>query len=232
MDKPSNTFLTDEQIEPELLKLIREAQEWVLLVSPYLKLWGHIKDAIRLATTRGVKVQVLVRAEEKQVFGEDVTWLMQNGVDVLATQSLHAKIYISERATMISSMNLTESSTNNAREIGLVVGDEAVMREIQRYIRERVAPLAYSLGNLVDANVARSVPEPSSAGTLIGVGFCIRCGGRIAFDRDRPLCEGDYETWAKRRNPDYEESCCHSCGRPDATTYARPLCYECYQRLR
>ena len=232
MDRPHVTLLTDERIEPELVAIIKNARSYVVLVTPYVKLWGHVEDAINLALKRGVNVRVVVRHEDEVLGTRDVVWLMEQGVEVLAVESLHAKIYMNEGAVIVSSMNLTESSTKNSREVALVVGDDTVAHEIRQYIQDSVVPLALSLNALVAEVAARRVTQPQSTGLELGVGYCIRCGGRIAFDPSRPLCDGDYETWAEWRNPDYEESCCHSCGRPYATTYGKPLCHDCYQRLR
>src|SRR3990172_2878077 len=97
------TLLTDEQIEPKLLALIREARDWVWLVTPYLDMWGHLKDAIRLAVNKGVRVIVIVRADERVLSSEDVRWLTQNSVTVAVSENLHAKIYMSEQTALVSS---------------------------------------------------------------------------------------------------------------------------------
>ena len=231
MDKPRITLLTDERIEPELVAIIRNARSDVVLVTPYIHLWGHVVDAISLALKRGVNIAVVVRHEDEVLGTRDVVWLMEHGVEVLAVEGLHAKIYMNEGTVIVSSMNLTESSTKNSREVALVVGDDAVAQKIRQYIRENVVPLAQSLNSLVAEVAARSVPQPASPGSLLGGGYCIRCGGRIVFDPDKPLCAGDYETWAEWRNDTYAENFCHSCGRQAETTYAKPLCRECYRRL-
>ena len=222
MSTPSITFLADEQIEPKLLALIREARDWVWLVSPYLDLWGHLKDTIRLAVSKGVRVIVIVRADEKTLLGEDVRWLTQNSVTVAVSENLHAKIYMSEQTVLVGSMNLTEYSTNNSREIALIVQDQEVAREIRKYVTDNL---------LVSARLMDASEVTRSEDAHVGTGFCIRCGQRIAFEQNRPLCAEDYETWATYRNDSYPENFCHSCGRPTPTTYAKPLCLECWQRL-
>ncbi|MBI4282394.1 MAG: hypothetical protein HY672_02775 [Chloroflexi bacterium] len=215
------TLLTDEQIEPKLLALIREARDWVWLVSPYLALWGHLKDTIRLAVNKGVRVIVIVRADERLLSSEDVRWLTQNSVTVAVSENLHAKIYMSEQIALVSSMNLTQYSTDNSHEIALVVEDKQAARQIQRYVTDSLLVSA----SLIEASDANAITR--SEDTQVGAGFCIRCGQRIAFDQSRPLCEEDHQVWATYRNDSYPENFCHRCGRPKAVTYARPLCQRC-----
>jgi hypothetical protein len=71
------------------------------------------------------------------------------------------------------------------------------------------------------------VPNNTSTQT----GFCIRQGERIAFNVERPLCETCYKQWTKFGNRVYSEKYCHSCGGHVQTSYAKPVCLECYKKL-
>ena len=213
-------LLTDEQIEPKLLALIQEARDWVWLVSPYLDLWGHLRDTIRLAVNKGVRVIVIVRADERVLSSEDVRWLTQNSVTVAVSENLHAKIYMSEQHVLVGSMNLTEYSTLNSHEIAFIVQNQQLARQIRKYVTDNL---------LVSARLIEASEVIRSKNVQAGRGFCIRCGQRIAFDPNRPLCAEDYETWATYSNGSYPENFCHSCGRPTAVNKAMPLCQECYQ---
>ena len=216
----NNTLITDEQIEPKLLALIREAQDWVWLVSPYLDLWGHLKDTIRQAVSRGVRIIVIVRDDAKVLSSEDVQWLTQNSVTVAVSENLHAKIYMSEQLAVVGSMNLTEYSTLNSHEVAFVVQDQLVARQIQKYVTDSL---------LVSVKLIDASETTGSSHARVGFGYCIRCGQRIALEPNRPLCAEDYETWAAYRNDSYPENFCYRCGRPIACTYAKPLCQRCCQ---
>ena len=72
---------TDDRIASSIRDIIRNAKETVTLVCPYLKLWGHILDAIMMARQKGVKVTVVARYGE-QNNNDDVAWLKDHGVDV------------------------------------------------------------------------------------------------------------------------------------------------------
>jgi hypothetical protein len=68
--------------------------------------------------------------------------------------------------------------------------------------------------------------------TLMGTeGYCIRCGKRIEFDPDHPLCGECFESWNKFKNPKYVEEYCHSCGKTMKSTKEKPLCKPCYSKL-
>ena len=63
-------------------------------------------------------------------------------------------------------------------------------------------------------------------------GFCIRGGERMEFNIERPLCEACYKEWAHYGNRVYSEKYCHSCGKHIRTSYAKPVCRECYQAIK
>jgi phosphatidylserine/phosphatidylglycerophosphate/cardiolipin synthase-like enzyme len=83
-------------------------------------------------------------------------------------------------------------------------------------------------------------PKKSSLGSIISSAFnsvlgteghCIRCGKRIEFDPERPLCGECFDSWKKFKNPKYPEEFCHSCGKPMKSTMEKPLCKPCYSKL-
>jgi phosphatidylserine/phosphatidylglycerophosphate/cardiolipin synthase-like enzyme len=219
MNGPRNNVLLDDEITPQLLKLIGEAKSYVVLVSPYVQFWGHLKTAIERARGRGIKVDVLVREDDGVPGGrsgrESVDWLLESKIAVHTMPNLHAKIYLNEQSVMIASMNLTESSATNSSEVAVLLDDRASASRVRAYVEERLFP--------------SSQPVPP-AGPVPLNGRCIRCGDTIPFDPSRPLCESDYDVWAEFKNEDYEEELCHRCGEAAATSYAKPLCRKCYKQ--
>lgn len=63
------------------------------------------------------------------------------------------------------------------------------------------------------------------------VAYCIRCGGNLPFNIEKPLCKDCYSEWAEYKNEDYEENFCHHCGKDKDVTFAKPVCYNCYKQL-
>lgn len=233
MNERDKTVFVDEEIEPQILRIIREAQQYVVIVTPYLELWGHAQAAIGLAVKKGVKVTVIVR--ENQNFNEKeknaVAWLYNNGVDLMFLDNLHAKIYMNEHALLVSSMNMTGFSTNNSLEIALLVSNEHEQQQLRDYVNDRVMGMATSARDAIANARAQqaSSGQPAVAVSHPSTGVCIRCGNPHFFDPSKPLCDGCYESWAEYGNEEYPEHFCLRCGRPAEVTYAKPLCRSCYR---
>ena len=147
------TVVSDDGVPSCILDILRNAKKDVTLISPYLSLWGHLQDQIIAAIDRGVEVGILIREPDTGDFKpreeEEIKWLLELGVIVATAEYLHAKIYMNEKDLLVSSMNLTEFSTKNSRDIALVIHDE----EDQRPIREYVDTLISSAELLSDEEV-------------------------------------------------------------------------------
>ena len=140
-----NIVFNDEEVSSRILSIIDDAKESVVFVTPYIRLWEHVKDALKLATKRGVKVTFLVRADPEVVGGPDVKWLQDAKIDVRKVERLHAKIYLNEDSIILSSMNLIESSSKNSLEIGTLIGNRDEKQAIRDYIELTLWKLAKPL---------------------------------------------------------------------------------------
>src|SRR2546427_2627507 len=212
------TFVDDE-VEAQILSIIRNAIRNVILVTPYLALWGHLQNTIDEAVSRGVVVSFIIRTKEKPPI-EDMGWLVDHKVKLYEIPDLHAKIYINESTVLISSMNITEHSTTNSLEFAMIVRSENDATRFRNYVSDLM-------------RMAEPIQFVQSEGQETGqVGACIRCRQQIYFNAARPLCDNCYQLWAEYGNEDYAERYCHSCGKPSLVTYAKPLCGTCYQKER
>lgn len=151
MAKPKSnlTVVTDDGVASCILDILRNAKEEAALISPDFSLWGDLKDQIIAAKQRGIQIYVGIRGpddghfksdEEAAREKEDIDWLLDKDVLVFEVDWLHSNIYMNEEDLIVSSMNLTEDSTTNVRDIALVIHDE----EDQRPIREYTDKLAES----------------------------------------------------------------------------------------
>ena len=234
----------DEEVSSRILSVINDAKKYVVIVSPYVHLWGHARNALELANKRGVDVTFLVRADSDILRGADVKWLVDHRVDVRSVDRLHAKVYVNENTTILSSMNLLESSSKNSLEIGILVRDDGDDRAVREYIDATLMKLAKPLGQysrtIITAKTAgkpRTKPTTAAAATKatthprasIRKGICIRCKRGLDFDPERPLCDKCYQIWARYSDEEYEEEYCHRCGKEAETSYVKPLCWPCYK---
>lgn len=235
MAESQKTVFTNDEVAPQLLDIIQEAEKYVIIVTPYIKLWRHAQAAFSLAVKRKVKVTAVVRCENEILVrsdNEDVTWLQNNGVKVRMAEYLHAKIYLNEHKVLVSSMNLTGFSTTNSLEIALLIQDEEAERQVRGYVTHSLMPLAVPVRGVKPELTHQPAREPRRSDSPAVAGACIRCRLPIALNPSRPLCPGCYEVWNQWGDEDYPEDFCHACGQPSGTAYARPLCQNCYRRYR
>lgn len=137
MAKFLNTSATSYFLE----ELIKDAQDRLILISPYLKLNERIKELLEDKNRLKIDVRVVYGKNELQP--KEINWL--NELPFVRTsfcKNLHAKCYLNEKACIITSLNLYEFSQVNNNEMGIHISredDSDVYRdsyeEAQRIIR-------------------------------------------------------------------------------------------------
>ena len=250
MVQRAQDFFVDDAVPKRILDIVRDAKQRLTLVTPYLDLTGHLLQQLRLAVQRDVALLLVVRLDPNDTVGGDkgkksISRLAELGAQVKAVENLHAKIYLSESAVVVSSMNLLGSSWNNSHEFGVEIPDGPMAERVRAYVSD-ILKLATDVAP--PAAPAASAPTKRQAGKKKPVaekrrpyraktkkrapdGHCIRCGTDIDFDALHPLCPDCYGVWARFKNDEYAEEYCHACGKKHEATYAKPLCRACYRRL-
>jgi hypothetical protein len=218
-------FLSDWQIGDALLRIVTQAREQLTLVSPYNNHWGHLGREVTISRSRGVSVTIFYRADQPNPLAsyKDIA-----GVPV---QNLHAKIYANEQATLVTSMNLLETSLTHAREVGFLVHDAKLRHEVHAYINSLAdrTPISDSftlnpVGRNGNTTSQHTVETANDIAKVIDTnGFCIECGDQATFDLNRPLCRSCYFRIGINGSP----RLCHNCGQTHGTQINRPLCPAC-----
>lgn len=228
MENSLNTVFKDEEVSHRILSILGDAKEYAVIVSPYITLWGHAKNAVQLAVQHRVKVMFLVRNDPNVVQSADMQWLVDNQVEVYALDRLHAKIYFNESNVITSSMNLTQSSSTDSFEIGTLVNDSGEAKEIRNYVTSRLFPLANPLGKQLQASAppakARKIPVNHS-----GEAKEIRndVTSRLVNAGRRAL--GDKPSKPAPSRTKSESGFCIRCEERVSIDLAKPLCDKCYQ---
>ncbi|NQU96778.1 MAG: hypothetical protein HQ548_03930 [Chloroflexi bacterium] len=261
MVQQENDFFSDADVPTRIMDVVKNALEYLTLVSPYVDLPGHLEQELRLAVRqRGVSLTVIVRRDPDDTFGgrngkESISRLAELGAQLKAVPDLHAKIYLSESAVVVSSMNLLRSSWSNSMEFGAEISDGPMATDVRSYVR-RLATLGTDVpvpnetaavskarrspekkpvaGKATHSRAKKAVAEkrkPYRPKKPASDGHCIRCGASISLDPSHPLCPKCYGIWAQYENEEYSEEYCHACGKKHEATYAKPLCRACYRRL-
>ena len=242
-------FLTTRGTTSELEKIINNAIDGVVLISPFIKIPDSLFQNLKAADQRGVKISIVYG--KSQLEPETLKRLTElRNAKLYFLENLHAKCYFNEKSMVITSLNLYDSSEENNREMGVLVtkqDDEAVYNEAGREAR-----MILDLADRSDLNAQvteqlkirpqkqREIREPESIwhrgssdifSAFFGKrnGFCIGCRAKIDFDEYRPYCPACYAKWAqdKRQKANY----CHKCGQQFSTSINKPLCLSCFNKL-
>ncbi len=255
MAQPNAGVLIDDQVSGAVLDIISGAKEYVVLVSPYIDLWVHLKTAIEEARQHDIRVTLICRPIDKgtldpQRTRNDLAWLRAQETTVHVVPNLHAKFYLNESAALLTSMNLNGRSSLNSLEVGVRLEAKEQVRALGEYAKRLTrrgiagddAPAqTYANGRRekreqvvaeerAPYGIDRDTPKRvlgKVLGRIQGT-HCIRCNALIPHNLDKPLCDKCLARWSEWKNPDYRERYCHACGREAATTYAKPRCDACY----
>lgn len=225
-------FLTTKGVAHRLEQIIMNAHEWLLIISPYLKMHQRIKALLEDRARREIPIVVVYGKKELQP--EEKDWLRAISIRTKYLQHLHAKCYLNENEALLTSMNLYEFSEVNNHEMGIVVSREqetdlyrSIYDEAGRIIRAGVASEEDMGGS--GKNVPREIH-----GDAPEEGFCIRCGSGLPASPLRPYCKRCYKAWKQMEDPEYEdvETYCHICGSEHAATLLKPACRSCYGKYK
>ena len=113
-------FLNTRKAVSEIEDLIRNAEQRLILISPYLKL---SKDFKELLTYRNSKDKITTVIFGKQELNPNEMKFLQGLRFVILkyNQDLHAKCYLNDNKMIITSLNLYEFSMNNNKEMGVLI---------------------------------------------------------------------------------------------------------------
>ena len=134
-------ILPPDSIGSELLNLIHSANDYIVLVSPYVRIgqWLRLTAALTSAQQRGVKIKAFVRHDPDNASSwEELEAL---GIRPRLITHLHAKFYFSERGGLISSLNLLSSSNAHALEIGCTLETPEELQALKDYVKRYIIPL-------------------------------------------------------------------------------------------
>jgi hypothetical protein len=119
-----------------IISLVRNAREFVILVSPYSNLtgWDELKAAIKKSSAK-TEVSYYVRA------GEGLKGLEDLPVNVYEVPMLHTKMFFSEREAIIASFHLINSPDINwAYKLNTRQEYNDLVDFFERYIRPLAKP--------------------------------------------------------------------------------------------
>ncbi|HTC01257.1 MAG TPA: phospholipase D family protein, partial [Ferruginibacter sp.] len=118
-------FLETQAISSELMKLIKEAKDKIILVSPYLKVNSQIQERLRTKSKTGALSEIVIVYGKSELQKSELEWIKDiEDLKVIEKNNLHAKCYINEDKAIICSMNLYEYSQQTNIEMGILITKE------------------------------------------------------------------------------------------------------------
>lgn len=123
-------------ISGEILTLFDEADEKVIIVSPYCRFqkWHKLKGKLKSLKNRGIATEFYIREGEPDTF-EEVHSL---GISPVQVKGLHCKIYMNEKYAIVSSMNLLLSSEIASIEIAYKTENHEEYLELMEFFERNI----------------------------------------------------------------------------------------------
>lgn len=126
-------LIKPRQISGEIMTLIEEADQELIIVSPYCSIneWQKLKNAFNYAKNSCPKIEFYVREGENKTIDE----VKQLGLEPILIKNLHTKLYINENYAIVASMNLVFYSDNNSLDIAYKTETDQEYDEIIEYYK-------------------------------------------------------------------------------------------------
>lgn len=243
-------FINTRKAVSEIEDLIKNADQKLVLISPYLKL---SKDFKELLTYRNGKDKITTVIFGKQELRPDEMTFLQGlrFVVLKFKEDLHAKCYVNDDHMIITSLNLYEFSMANNREMGVLIDKndpsdtqlfEDAMKEVD-FISETSDRFEFSTSQpppTKQTDPIRTVPkveDKKAAQAKVSdkpKGYCIRTGVEIPFNVEKPLSYEAFKSWSKYGDPDYSEKFCHFSGEPSngETSVSKPILKKNWRKAK
>ena len=217
------TFLENHEVTDQIVKLIQNAKEELIIITPYLNLNARMRGALNEARSNGAKISVYYRLEERNLKknAADIKFFTDEiGAEMVYIERLHSKLYLNENNAVMSSMNMVAGSQNDSQEIGILTDEDELRRQFKHYsevMYKRQTKVDY-VPEVKASKAKKSKPKTAS-------GYCIRTGEEVAFNLKKPFSDKSFKSWNKFKNPEFKEKYCHFSGEESngQTTFSRPI---------
>jgi len=135
VQEPATRLVVDREIAKVVTRLIREAHEELLIISPWIKGVDNLVEDL-LGIDKKVRVRIITRQPEKSDEGHRKTLHVLNHerVDFIFTPHVHAKIIVQDgKAALIGSANLVSTSLGRNQEAAVLTTEESVVADARDY---------------------------------------------------------------------------------------------------
>lgn len=119
-------FLEGNELNSELSKIFKTAENSLILISPYIKLHHRFADILKTRTSDD-KLEIIIvfgkneKDITKSLTAEDLDFFKQfPNIEIRYEKRLHAKFYANEHSQILTSMNLYDFSQDENIEVGVM----------------------------------------------------------------------------------------------------------------
>jgi hypothetical protein len=195
-------LIKPSMISGEIMTLIEEADEKLIIVTPYCRIskWKKLLNKFEDFKKRKVGVEFYVREGEYESASE----VRAAGFDPIEVPHLHAKLYLNEKYGIVSSMNLLLSSETNSLEIAYKTTTEVEYQELVAYYKRY---LVGSSASPVRETVTVSKVKTLTGGSTFSKGLQRRVVGSLGSRRMR-IRSASRPTTPMRQALTAREACC------------------------
>ena len=124
----------------ELVKLIESARRRVVAVTPFVSEVGL--ELLCRASSRGARVVLVTTPETAHSLRARA---VECGIELLAIEGLHAKVYSVDGRVLTGSLNLTSGGLRSNIEILIDFGDSEEGRELEKAVEKLIELYAHRL---------------------------------------------------------------------------------------
>src|SRR5690554_2278747 len=130
------TFLFDNQLNVALENIIKESNQSLWLISPYIDLDAKTKDALREKINNSkFELRILYGKNKKNIKEDNLDFFKSfPNVEIRYNERLHAKFYLGDYKFLLSSMNLYKYSIHNNIEVG-ILGEHKIKGKLLRILK-------------------------------------------------------------------------------------------------
>ena len=111
--------ISTTQINFEIELLIKESEEYLVLLSPYLRIGQKLKNLLAFKINSINQIFVICRLSDISK-SEMQFFKLHQKIKLIDSPRLHAKCYLNERKIILTSMNLYDFSQINNFELGII----------------------------------------------------------------------------------------------------------------
>jgi hypothetical protein len=225
-------FIQGDELNLEIQRIIGDATEFLMLISPYIKLHPRLRDSLKSKIKNDRLEIVLVFGKNendyyKSMPKEEFDFFTQfPNIEIRHEERLHAKFYANEHASVLTSMNLYDFSQNHNIEAGIYL-DTKFINRLSSYLSLDEQALQY-FEEVIENSKLLFKRKPQYSNTFIPLRKKYE-GSIITENLIENIVEGKKEKIKENIEPKSSlEGFCIRCGTTIKLNTQKPYCDKCY----